>query len=104
VEQALSRVHRDPLVINYVLGSMRMQILSSWLAVAAVISGLPASAQQGAKNGEWRSYGGDLGNTRYSPLDQIDATNFNKLEVAWRFKTDFLGPYPEYQFQSTPLR
>jgi len=70
------------------------------LAVASVI---PALAQSGAKDGEWRSWGGDTGNTRYSPLDQIDATNFSKLEVAWRFKTDALGPYPEYQFQSTPL-
>ena len=57
----------------------------------------------GAKDGEWRSWGGDSGNTRYSPLDQINAANFNQLEVAWRFKTDALGPYPEYQFQSTPL-
>ena len=45
------------------------------------------SAQSGAKNGEWRSYGGDTGNTRYSPLDQINASNFNNLEIAWRFKT-----------------
>ncbi len=30
---------------------------------------LPASAQTGAKNGEWSTYGGDLGNTRYSPLE-----------------------------------
>ena len=41
--------------------------------------------------------------TRYSPLDQINADNFNKLEVAWRFKTDSLGPRPEFNFQSTPL-
>ena len=34
------------------------------------------------------TYAGDLGATRYSPLDQINASNFNKLEVAWRFKTD----------------
>jgi len=60
-------------------------------------------AQSGAKNGEWRSYGGDLGSTRYSPLDQINAGNFKNLEVAWRFKTDSLGPRPEYNFQSTPL-
>src|SRR5262249_25213768 len=39
----------------------------------------------------------------YSPLDQIDASNFNKLEVAWRFKTDNLGPYPEYKLEGTPL-
>ena len=60
-------------------------------------------AQQGAKNGEWRTYGGDLGNTHYSPLDQISAANFNKLEIAWRFKTDNLGPTPEYNLEATPL-
>ena len=38
-----------------------------------------------------------------APLDQINADNFNKLEVAWRFKTDNLGPRPEFNFQSTPL-
>src|SRR5471032_259431 len=59
--------------------------------------------QQGAANGEWRSYGGDLGHTRYAPLDQINASNFGKLEVAWRFKTDSLGPRPEYQLEGTPL-
>ncbi len=62
-----------------------------------------AVAQSGARNGEWRTYGGDLGNTRYAPLDQINRDNFNDLEVAWRFKTDNLGPRPEYNFQSTPL-
>ena len=61
------------------------------------------TAQSGAANGEWRTYGGDLGHTRYSPADQIDASNFRTLEVAWRFKTDSLGPRPEYQFESTPL-
>src|SRR5215468_7856395 len=61
------------------------------------------NAQSGAKNGEWRSYAGDTGSTRYSPLDQINAANFNKLEVAWRFKTDSLGPRPEYQYEGTPL-
>src|ERR1700690_1260016 len=64
---------------------------------------LPAAAQSGAKNGEWRTYGGDLGNTRYAPLDQITAANFDKLEVAWRFKTDNLGPRPETNLEGTPL-
>src|ERR1043166_9743357 len=65
---------------------------------------LDASAQHGApQGGEWRTYGGDLGNTRYSPLAQIDATNFSKLEVAWRFKADNLGATQEFPFQSTPL-
>jgi quinoprotein glucose dehydrogenase len=64
---------------------------------------IPAVAQSGAKDGEWHSYGGDLGNTHYSPLDQINADNFSSLEVAWRFKTDSLGPRPEYQYEGTPL-
>jgi quinoprotein glucose dehydrogenase len=64
---------------------------------------IPASAQSGAKNGEWQTYGGDLASTRYAPLDQIKAENFNKLEVAWRFKTDSLGPRPEFKLEATPL-
>ncbi len=38
-----------------------------------------------------------------SPLDQINASNFNQLQVAWRFKTDNLGPRPEYKLEGTPL-
>jgi len=44
-----------------------------------------ALAQYGATNGEWRTYAGDLGGTKYSPLDQIDGTNFSTLEIAWRW-------------------
>ena len=66
-------------------------------------SGSLVLAQTGAPSGEWPTYGGDLGHTRYSALDQITAENFNELEVAWRFKTDSLGPVPEYQFEATPL-
>jgi quinoprotein glucose dehydrogenase len=73
------------------------------LAVSAFVLTAALRGQSGARNGEWPTYGADLGNTRYSPLDQINAGNFAKLEVAWRFKTDSLGPRPEYQFESTPL-
>ena len=62
-----------------------------------------AAAQDAAPVGEWRTYGGDLRSTRYAPLDQINTDNFSSLEVAWRFKTDALGPRPEFNFQSTPL-
>ena len=72
-------------------------------ALFVVFAGASLVGQSGAQNGEWRSYGGDIGHTRYSPLDQIDASNFSKLELAWRFKTDNLGPRPEYQYESTPL-
>ena len=72
-------------------------------ALVLLATGAPLRAQTGAPGGEWPTYGGDLGHTRYAGLDQIDAGNFDELEVAWRFKTDNLGPVPEYQFQSTPL-
>src|SRR5205809_2729550 len=61
------------------------------------------TAQTGARNGEWKTYGGDLGNTHYSPLDQINASNFNSLQIAWRFKTDNLGAQPEFNLEATPL-
>jgi glucose dehydrogenase len=54
-------------------------------------------------NGEWPTNGADVKFTRYSPLDQINASNFNKLEVAWRFKTDAFGPYPEFKLEGTPI-
>ena len=73
------------------------------VTLAAWSAATPLTGQSGAPNGEWRTYGGDLGNTRYAPLDQITRDNFNDLEIAWRFKTDNLGPRPEYNFQSTPL-
>ncbi|MGE3958964.1 MAG: PQQ-binding-like beta-propeller repeat protein [Vicinamibacterales bacterium] len=73
------------------------------LLVAALAAGPSLVAQQGAKNGEWRSWAGDTGSTRYSPLDQINAENFNKLEIAWRFKTEILGPRPDFNLQATPL-
>ena len=48
----------------------------------------PADAQYGAPaNGEWPTYGGDLGSTKYSPLDQIDGNNFDDLEIAWRWQS-----------------
>jgi quinoprotein glucose dehydrogenase len=81
-----------------------MRRVSLSLIVLTLVAGSARlSAQAGATGGEWKSYGGDLGNTRYAPLDQISRDNFNKLQVAWRFKTEFLGPRPEFNFQSTPL-
>src|SRR6476469_8633075 len=78
--------------------SLVLLILGVFVWTIAGVSG-----QSGTTGGEWRTYGGDLGSTRYAPLDQINPENFDKLEVAWRFKTDYLGPLPEFEFQSTPL-
>ena len=61
------------------------------------------SAPQSSPPGEWRTYGGDLSSTRYSPLDQITGDNFNRLKVAWRFRTESLGPRPDFLYQTTPI-
>src|SRR4029077_3073531 len=72
-------------------------------ALAFTTASLRGQQPPKPKGAEWPTYGADLASTRYSPLDQITADNFNKLEVAWRFKTDALGPRPEFNFEGTPL-
>ncbi|OFW42817.1 MAG: quinoprotein glucose dehydrogenase [Acidobacteria bacterium RIFCSPLOWO2_12_FULL_67_14b] len=73
-----------------------------YVAIALLV---PATlgAQYGTTGGEWRTWGGDLGVTRYAPLDQIHAGNFSTLEVAWRFRTENLGSRPDFNLQTTPL-
>ena len=51
--------------------------------------------------GEWRFWGGDAWSSRYSSLDQINATNFGNLQVAWEWKAGAFGS-DEY-YRTTPL-
>lgn len=64
---------------------------------------VPTAGQHGTQNGEWRSYAGEPGGTKYSSLDQINKTNAKDLRIVWRFKTDNLGPRPEFNYEVTPL-
>jgi len=66
-----------------------------------------SSARQGAqlvrgnKPGEWRYWGADAWSTRYSALDQINAQNFDSLQVAWQWDA---GQYGEDEYyRTTPL-
>jgi quinoprotein glucose dehydrogenase len=86
--------------------------ISRTALVLALLAASPAIAQQtgtvaaraAAKQAvNWPTYNADLAGSRYLPLDQIDASNFNDLEVAWRFKTDMFGSRPEYKLEGTPL-
>ncbi|MCY4263920.1 MAG: PQQ-binding-like beta-propeller repeat protein [Gammaproteobacteria bacterium] len=49
------------------------------------------SAGKGAFDGEWQAYGADIGSTKYTSLDQINAENVDLLEIAWRRPA--LDPY-----------
>jgi len=79
--------------------------LNKFFLLAIILSALlpAASAQYSPKPTEWPSYAADLAGTRYRPLDQINASNFNELEIAWRIKTDNFGDRSEYKLEGTPL-
>ena len=81
----------------------RLWGLAALVVVSTATTAPTTLAQTGAADGQWRTYGGDTGSTRYAPLDQIDGGNFNDLEVAWRFNTANLGPGPDFNYQATPL-
>jgi quinoprotein glucose dehydrogenase len=85
-----------PLVVALALGA-GLALLHT-VRTSGQAAGMPST-----KNGDWVAYTADIRGTKYSPLDQINASNFNKLEVAWRFKTDNLGTRPEFKLEGTPL-
>jgi len=82
----------------------RSRVGGGALALAALMGTVAAASAQltGLENGEWRYLGGDAGHTRYSPLTQINASNFSDLEVAWTWRGDNFGGGIEYTFRSTP--
>ena len=89
------------------VNSRKTSAVSSALLVAlscTLALGAPAGAQDGGNPyGEWRYWGADAGNTRYSPLTQIDASNFGDLEVAWIWRGDNFGPSVDFILRTTPI-
>ncbi|OFW26737.1 MAG: quinoprotein glucose dehydrogenase [Acidobacteria bacterium RIFCSPLOWO2_02_FULL_65_29] len=83
--------------------STLMSLVAVLLGITAIMSGQDRAGQPSTARGEWPYYTGDVRGTRFSPLDQINTSNFGTLEVAWRFKTDNLGPRPEYKLEGTPV-
>jgi quinoprotein glucose dehydrogenase len=82
--------------------SIRASVALS-LAAALACASILVYGQSGAKNGDWPHYGADLGNSKYSPLDQINRDNVKTLRVAWRWKADNYGPRPDTNYEATPL-
>ncbi|HEY9464314.1 MAG TPA: PQQ-binding-like beta-propeller repeat protein [Vicinamibacterales bacterium] len=86
-----------------------MRSVLAVVTVACIVLGV-GGASSNAQNGrtsapiiQWPTYGGNLASHRYSPADQITKDNFNTLQIAWRLKTDFLGPRPDTLYSATPL-
>ena len=59
-----------------------------------------APSGQSAAKGEWPTYGADLPARATRRSTRSTPSNFDKLEVAWRFKTDNLGPRPEFKLEA----
>ena len=83
---------------------VRLACCLMFVASFGIAVAVPAIAQErGDPEGEWRYLGGDASHTRSSPLDQIDASNFEDLEVAWVWRGDNFGPTVDYLYRSTPI-
>ena len=89
--------------------------MANIVVLVACLIVTPATAQTGALDGEWRSYGGDAGHTKYSPLDQIDASNVQNLQIEWTWtsvdeelkqRNEMIrerGSFRSYAYEVTPL-
>ena len=72
------------------------------ILLAALSQSLAAQTPKltrGNAPGEWRYWGADAWSSRYSPLDQINARNFDSLQIAWQWKVDGEDEY----YRTTPL-
>ncbi|MEO6878514.1 MAG: PQQ-binding-like beta-propeller repeat protein, partial [Gemmatimonadaceae bacterium] len=85
-----------------------MATLAAGMAAGAfLVHATQSSARQSAalvrgnKPGEWRFWGGDAWSTRYSAVDQVNASNFDSLKVVWRWDAGKYGD-DEY-YRTTPL-
>ena len=66
---------------------LRVTALTGLLFTALALTTTTSLAQHGAANGEWRSYAGGTGSSKYTALDQIDADNVENLRVAWQWQS-----------------
>ena len=86
---------------------MKFNFRKSIAALTMMATGLVSASAQadwpGTENGEWHHYTGDIKGSRYSALDQVNADNFEDLELVWSFSTKNLGTRGEYKLEVTPI-
>jgi glucose dehydrogenase len=78
-----------------------------WRVLVLLSVCLFLGADKPRPKGEWQTYGGDPGGSKYSPLDQINRKNVSQLKPVWIFDAgDFSDgkAYPgRSAFEATPL-
>ncbi len=80
----------------------RRTFIKSAALSSAALYAPPGRAALGASS-DWRHYGGSLGATRYSELDQIDRSNVSELQVAWVHATGDSLTRPATKMECTPI-
>ena len=88
-------------VTRRTIGALVIASVGIGAALVAQAARTQPKMERGNAYGEWRVWGADAWSTRYSPLDQINARNFDSLEVAWTWNASSLGN-DEY-YRTTPL-
>ena len=113
--QLSATLHRSPddpkvvgafIYLNYLRKNMTFHLkllFQTMLAFAYLLPSIATADALDTSNGEWPHYAGDIKGSRYSPLSQINADNFEDLELAWSFSTKNLGSRAEYKLEVTPL-
>ncbi len=100
------------MINRHIVGGAAASLLALTLAFACTLPGQPASDLQASGSAntaahydatEWKYWGGDAGQTRYAPLNQVNAANVNRLKVAWRWSADTAGAADTSNYKSTPL-
>ena len=93
-------------VVSFILslGKVPLPAEAATPQLFANLSIVPQDATtEQADNLDWEDYNGNRGAQRYSPLDQINASNVHQLEIAWRFPAAIFGPSPERTNVASPI-
>jgi quinohemoprotein ethanol dehydrogenase len=96
-----------------IAGGVAACALAGALAFACTLPGGPAAQVSQASiaadmlkkydSSEWKYWGGDSGQNRYAPLDQINKASVGRLKIAWRWSADTSGDGTSSNYKSTPL-
>ena len=81
------RDHNNPERKVKITTRTRTPLFLSMMAAGLLSVSTPTVAQQGVTNGQWGSYAGDAGSTKYSTLGQVSAANFGQLQEVWRWRS-----------------
>ncbi len=87
--------------VAYILSVNRFRAGAGELGAGAARAPVPGAAA--GRTQEWRYWGGDAGSTKYSRLNQIDASNVRDLHIAWSWKAQNYGKGPDFNWEVTPL-